>query len=486
MLFAVTHRRSEGETKNTTFRAQSLICMLCCFPSANHRMSMMANFRAKHSPAVIAVRDAQAAATTSWKGMDPMLLQVMPMPFQQSHTLMPGGVGVAVPSFSSSSSSSSSVDAANMFAFQQHQMLSASMNPHVYQQLAWQQQMMMLHTGGGITTDQGKGKAKTKIKGGKIKVEPPIDFGHFTMGLVEPPRKPGRHIKSPQQLRILKQFFANNIRPTKSDVKGLVAETGLPHNEVTRWFRNERHKEKKSQEQKNEGKSEAIQRLANHQHQAHASLLPLPLPLPLPPSKPAKPAKPAKVTKVKRKKPSSSDEEEEEEDQEDEDEEEDEDNEDDEYEDDEDEEESFEQRKKPKLCQSPPPQPPPPAPNTQQVQALFKTLFAQVGDENVGVLESLMQERKRSISIHSSSSSCASPHHPPPPPPTYAKILAAAQAATSVASGHHHHHHNHGPSPEAIMNQLVQRKISQAAHERDINHMTDDKLKLPALPQATQ
>jgi hypothetical protein len=63
-----------------------------------------------------------------------------------------------------------------------------------------------------------------------------------------------RHIKSPTQLKALKQFFMTNQRPTKEEIRRLVKETNLPHQEVTRWFRNERHKEKKS----NEAKMEAI------------------------------------------------------------------------------------------------------------------------------------------------------------------------------------------------------------------------------------
>ena len=64
-----------------------------------------------------------------------------------------------------------------------------------------------------------------------------------------------RHIKSPTQLKTLKLFFQTNQRPTKEEIRKLVKETSLPHQEVTRWFRNERHKEKKSQE----AKMEAIQ-----------------------------------------------------------------------------------------------------------------------------------------------------------------------------------------------------------------------------------
>lgn len=53
----------------------------------------------------------------------------------------------------------------------------------------------------------------------------------------------------------LKLFFQTNQRPSKEDIRKLVKDTNLPHQEVTRWFRNERHKEKKQQE----AKQEAIQ-----------------------------------------------------------------------------------------------------------------------------------------------------------------------------------------------------------------------------------
>ena len=68
-------------------------------------------------------------------------------------------------------------------------------------------------------------------------------------------QRKSRHIKSPGQLKTLKIFFQTNQRPSKEDIRKLVKDTGLPHQEVTRWFRNERHKEKKQQE----AKQEAIQ-----------------------------------------------------------------------------------------------------------------------------------------------------------------------------------------------------------------------------------
>lgn len=57
-----------------------------------------------------------------------------------------------------------------------------------------------------------------------------------------------RHIKTPQQLKQLKAFYINVPRPSKDDIKQLTMETGLPPPEITRWFRNERHKEKKTRE----------------------------------------------------------------------------------------------------------------------------------------------------------------------------------------------------------------------------------------------
>jgi len=82
-----------------------------------------------------------------------------------------------------------------------------------------------------------------------------------------------RHIKSPGQLKQLKLFFQTNQRPSKDDIRKLTKDTGLPHQEVTRWFRNERHKEKKQQEAKNE----AIQGHIKGQPQApHTHLQGLP------------------------------------------------------------------------------------------------------------------------------------------------------------------------------------------------------------------
>jgi hypothetical protein len=55
-----------------------------------------------------------------------------------------------------------------------------------------------------------------------------------------------RRVKNPQQLKILKSFYSINIRPNKEQLRSLVLTTHLPLNEITRWFRNERHKDKKS------------------------------------------------------------------------------------------------------------------------------------------------------------------------------------------------------------------------------------------------
>jgi hypothetical protein len=60
--------------------------------------------------------------------------------------------------------------------------------------------------------------------------------------------KKERRLKSSEQLRTLKEFYSHCNRATKEQVKELQLVTGLTHREITRWFRNERHKEKKSKE----------------------------------------------------------------------------------------------------------------------------------------------------------------------------------------------------------------------------------------------
>jgi hypothetical protein len=54
-----------------------------------------------------------------------------------------------------------------------------------------------------------------------------------------------RRLKSLSQLVILKNYYALHPRVSKEQVRKLISQTGLTHREVTRWFRNERHKEKK-------------------------------------------------------------------------------------------------------------------------------------------------------------------------------------------------------------------------------------------------
>ena len=54
-----------------------------------------------------------------------------------------------------------------------------------------------------------------------------------------------RHIKTPQQMRVLKSAYTQNAKPGKEEMKTLMKETKCSYNEVCRWFRNERHKEKK-------------------------------------------------------------------------------------------------------------------------------------------------------------------------------------------------------------------------------------------------
>jgi len=51
-------------------------------------------------------------------------------------------------------------------------------------------------------------------------------------------------------MKILKHHFAINCKPGKDEMKKLMKETKCSYNEVCRWFRNERHKEKKVREGK--------------------------------------------------------------------------------------------------------------------------------------------------------------------------------------------------------------------------------------------
>jgi hypothetical protein len=71
-----------------------------------------------------------------------------------------------------------------------------------------------------------------------------------------------RHLKSPHQMRQLKLYFATNKRPDKEECRKLVKQTELPYKEVQRWFRNERHKDKKAAETKQEARHETLRELA--------------------------------------------------------------------------------------------------------------------------------------------------------------------------------------------------------------------------------
>src|ERR1700682_4997699 len=61
-------------------------------------------------------------------------------------------------------------------------------------------------------------------------------------------------MKTAMQSKILKAFYYKQPRPTRVDCEALVNLTSLPYHEISRWFRNERHKDKKSRE----GKDAAI------------------------------------------------------------------------------------------------------------------------------------------------------------------------------------------------------------------------------------
>lgn len=60
----------------------------------------------------------------------------------------------------------------------------------------------------------------------------------------------GRKMKTGMQSKILKAFYTKQQRPSKDDVQALVNLSALPYHEISRWFRNERHKDKKSREAK--------------------------------------------------------------------------------------------------------------------------------------------------------------------------------------------------------------------------------------------
>lgn len=59
------------------------------------------------------------------------------------------------------------------------------------------------------------------------------------------PRK-SRHIKTTHAMRLLKQLFVENCKPSKDAMRSMTQSTGCSYAEVCRWFRNERHKAKKA------------------------------------------------------------------------------------------------------------------------------------------------------------------------------------------------------------------------------------------------
>jgi hypothetical protein len=54
-----------------------------------------------------------------------------------------------------------------------------------------------------------------------------------------------RRKKSPQQMCMLREVFSVNPKPTKMCIRVIAQNTHLTYQEVSRWFRNERHKSKK-------------------------------------------------------------------------------------------------------------------------------------------------------------------------------------------------------------------------------------------------
>lgn len=60
-------------------------------------------------------------------------------------------------------------------------------------------------------------------------------------------RKRKRRKKSAQQIQVLREYFAVNPKPNKAAAHKLANMVQLSYQEVTRWFRNERHKTKKEQ-----------------------------------------------------------------------------------------------------------------------------------------------------------------------------------------------------------------------------------------------
>jgi len=67
------------------------------------------------------------------------------------------------------------------------------------------------------------------------------------MAQFESNRKRKRRKKSAQQIQVLREYFAVNPKPNKAAAHKLANMVQLSYQEVTRWFRNERHKTKKEQ-----------------------------------------------------------------------------------------------------------------------------------------------------------------------------------------------------------------------------------------------
>ena len=80
------------------------------------------------------------------------------------------------------------------------------------------------------------------------------DSSSSSGGLSDDERK-ARHIKTPQQMRVLKGAYTANPKPGKDEMKVLMKETKCSYNEVCRWFRNERHKEKKIRDSIRDGRA---------------------------------------------------------------------------------------------------------------------------------------------------------------------------------------------------------------------------------------
>jgi len=77
------------------------------------------------------------------------------------------------------------------------------------------------------------------------------------MAQFESNRKRKRRKKSAQQIQVLREYFAVNPKPNKAAAHKLANMVQLSYQEVTRWFRNERHKTKKEQAWQRTGAQQA-------------------------------------------------------------------------------------------------------------------------------------------------------------------------------------------------------------------------------------